>query len=104
MRAQVDCYRFASVTEGRGGTSKKLVADWSVVVGEHVHAITSARFSKALAASQVKRLTYHLHLLSYSFTHSIAPLSSRYGFICDLCHVARLHRARRAHAHYLLTS
>ena len=57
LRAQVDCYRFASVTEGRGGTSKKLVADWSVVVGEHVHAISSARFSKALAASQVRRLT-----------------------------------------------
>ena len=24
LRAQVDCYRFASVTEGRGGTSKKV--------------------------------------------------------------------------------
>ena len=72
MRAQVDCYRFASVTEGRGGTSKKLVADWSVVVGEHVHAITSARFSKALAASQVQRLTYHLFtfLLTFLLIHS----------------------------------
>ena len=110
-RMEVECYKYASIvanpaSASAAGSKGKLLADWSVIVGEEVVSIEVGRLSKGLPSSQVDILVVGSRTLLALRESGQVRTQKRLEFapMCSTTYPSRSREAGGVEEHLLLGS